>query len=666
MEPVVGAAPDDRRARPAGARARRPAHAPLPGRLHLPRDRARRARLRRRAPWREGGGGPPGVPLRARWTPRDDRRRARPRLGRRLPSDARSPPEARPAALLTPREPAHGHHRRAVPAPGRVLRRDGRRAGRDARALDAAGRALRGLGTAALLDRRAEAARLLDQDGVVYHAYEDQRSDAWLLDPLPTVLTSREWLLLEAGLIERAELLNLVLEDLYGARDLLRRGIVPPEVVYGHDGFLRACDGIRLPGTQQLFSYAADLGRDASGAWVVVSDRAQAPSGFGYALENRLVVSRVLPSLYRDAHVHRLAPFFRQLRTALQEAAPPGVDDPRIVVLSPGPWNETAFEHGILASTLGYPLVEGADLTVRRDGVWMRSLGRLEPVHVILRRVDGDSCDPLELRADSLLGVPGLVEASRRGVVSVVNTLGSSALENPALLAYLPRISRHLLGRELRLPTVPSWWCGDEDGRAEVLARLDELVVRPLSRGAGSATVFGWELSNHELEELRARIEARPGAWVGQERVITSSTPTLTDDGLVARRSLLRSFAVARNDSYAVMPGGSPASRPTTATGASAIRRARSPRTPGSWPASPSTSPASGCRPGRSSRASTRWRRCPRASPRTSSGSAATPSAPSPSRGCCASSTTGARSSRAATTPPGWRRCARCCRPSRA
>lgn len=416
--------------------------------------------------------------------------------------------------------------------------------------------ALRGLGTAALLDRRAEAARLLDQDGVVYHAYEDQRSDAWLLDPLPTVLTSREWLLLEAGLIERAELLNLVLEDLYGARDLLRRGIVPPEVVYGHDGFLRACDGIRLPGTQQLFSYAADLGRDVSGAWVVVSDRAQAPSGFGYALENRLVVSRVLPSLYRDAHVHRLAPFFRQLRTALQEAAPPGVDDPRIVVLSPGPWNETAFEHGILASTLGYPLVEGADLTVRRDGVWMRSLGRLEPVHVILRRVDGDSCDPLELRADSLLGVPGLVEASRRGVVSVVNTLGSSALENPALLAYLPRISRHLLGRELRLPTVPSWWCGDEDGRAEVLARLDELVVRPLSRGAGSATVFGWELSNHELEELRARIEARPGAWVGQERVITSSTPTLTDDGLVARRSLLRSFAVARNDSYAVMPGG--------------------------------------------------------------------------------------------------------------
>lgn len=418
----------------------------------------------------------------------------------------------------------------------------------------------RGLGTADLLDRRREAARLLDQDGVVYHAYDEgdeSRSEhGWKLDPLPTVLTSHEWQKLEAGLIERAELLNLVLDDLYGKRDLLRRGVLPPEAVYGHDGFLRACDGIRLPGSQQLFSYAADLGRDASGDWVVVSDRAQAPSGFGYALENRMVVSRVMPSLYRDAHVHRLAPFFRSLRSALQEVAPAGVEDPRIVVLSPGPWNETAFEHGILSSTLGYPLVEGSDLTVRGSGVWMRSLGRLEPVHVILRRVDGDSCDPLELRPDSLLGVPGLVEASRRGVVSVVNTLGSSALENPALLAFLPAISEHLLGRQLRVPTVPSWWCGDEDGRREVLARLDELVVRPLSRGAGTATVFGWELSNHELDDLRAQIEARPMAWVGQERVLTSGTPTLTDDGLVARRSLLRAFAVARNDSYAVMPGG--------------------------------------------------------------------------------------------------------------
>ena len=304
------------------------------------------------------------------------------------------------------------------------------------------------LGVAELRSRQAEAARLLDQDGVIYNAYrDDARADQrWLLDPLPAVLSSREWERIETGVIERAELLNLVLDDLYGPRELLRRGVLPAELVFGHAGFLRACDGIRLPGELQLFSYAADIGRDADGRHVVLSDRTQAPSGSGYALENRTVVSRVLPTLYRDAGVHRLAPFFRSLRVALQAVAPPGIEDPRIVVLTPGPWNETAFEHAVVASTLGYPLVEGADLTVRRDGVWMRALGRLEPVHVILRRVDAWFCDPLELKPDSQLGTPGLVEAARRGTVSIVNTLGSSVLENPALMAFLPRLGEHLLG----------------------------------------------------------------------------------------------------------------------------------------------------------------------------------------------------------------------------
>jgi uncharacterized circularly permuted ATP-grasp superfamily protein/uncharacterized alpha-E superfamily protein len=425
------------------------------------------------------------------------------------------------------------------------------------------------LGVGELLRRQEEATRLLDQDGVIYHAYRESPSPGrrWLLDPLPTVVSSREWEAIETGVIERAELLNLVLEDLYGPRELLRRRVLPPEVVFGHAGYLRSCDQIRLPGTQQLFTYAADLGRDADGRCLVIADRTQAPSGSGYALENRTVISRVLPSLYRDSQVHRLAPFFRSLRVALQEVAPPGVEDPRIVVLTPGPWNETAFEHAVLASSLGYSLVEGSDLTVKDGRVWMRSVGQVEPVDVILRRVDAGYCDPLELKPDSRLGVPGLVEMARRGVVSVVNTLGSSVLESPALMAFLPRLSEHLLGTALRLPSVPTWWCGVEEDRRHVLAHLEHLILRPISPGPGAASVLGWECSQDELDALRRQIEHRPFAWVGQEALAMASAPTLTATGLESRRSVMRAFAVARSDSYVVMPGGLTRVAPNGSTG---------------------------------------------------------------------------------------------------
>ena len=414
------------------------------------------------------------------------------------------------------------------------------------------------LGVEELLRRHDEAERLIDQGGVVYNAYEDvgRPGQRWLLDLVPIVLSSQEWEKLERGVIERAELLDLVLADLYGKRELLRRRVLAPEVVFGHAGFLRPWDQIRLPGAHQLVSYAADIGRDADGRPVVLSDRAQAPSGVGYALEARSVISRIFPTLYRDSQVHRLAPFFRSLRVALQELAPANVEDPRIVVLTPGPWNETSFEHAFLASHLGYPLVEGADLVMREEGVWMRSLGQLEPVHVILRRVDAWFCDPLELKPDSQLGVPGLVEAARSGAVSIVNPLGSSVLENPALMAFLPRLAEHLLGGPLALDSVPTWWCGERDGRRHVLANLERLVIRPISRTARTASLFGWELSAAELDQCRRRIEARPLAWVGQEPLAMASAPTLTPAGLVPRRSVLRAFAIPRSDSYAVMPGG--------------------------------------------------------------------------------------------------------------
>jgi uncharacterized circularly permuted ATP-grasp superfamily protein/uncharacterized alpha-E superfamily protein len=423
------------------------------------------------------------------------------------------------------------------------------------------GHALDGLGYPELARRRGEAARLLANDGVDYQLSNVEPDGGvparrWELDPVPVLLGSGQWAEIERGVIQRAELLNLVLADLYGERRLLRTGVLPPELVFGHPGFLREADGIRIPGGQQLFSCAVDLARDASGAWWALSDRTQTPSGFGYALENRLVTSRVFPSMYRDVQVHRLVPFFRTLRCALREAAPPSAEEPRIVVLTPGPWSGTAFEHAFLASYLGYSLVEGADLTVRDGRVWLRSLGRLEPVDVILRRVDSTWCDPLELRSDSLLGVPGLVEACRVGSVSVVNPLGSGVLENPGLLPLLPTLAKHLLGEPLQLASAPSWWCGDETGRKHVLAHLDRLVIKSITREPGAETLLGWECSAAQRDELRARIEARPYGWVGQESLDLATVPALTERGLHPQHVLTRAFLVARNDSYVAMPGG--------------------------------------------------------------------------------------------------------------
>jgi len=406
--------------------------------------------------------------------------------------------------------------------------------------------------------RRREAARLLRDDGVTYNVHGDDEAldGAWPLDPLPVVLADDDWSAIERGIAQRAAVLDAVLDDLYGARRLLADGSIPPELVLGHRGFLRACDGIRLPGPHQLVSYAADLVRDSTGTMWVLGDRAEAPSGAAYALENRVVVARVLAGLYRDARVQRLAPFFRSLRASLAAVAPEGVEDPRVVVLSPGRHSETWFEHAYLATHLGWSLVEGADLTVREDGVHLRALGGLEPVHVILRRVDGWYCDPLELRGDSRLGVAGLVEAARRGTVSIVNPIGSSVLENAGLQTVMASLTRTVLDEDPILPSVPTWWCGDASSRSHVLANLDSLVLRPTARRAGNPSLFGWLLRADERAELAARIEAQPHRWVGQEPIEPSTTPTLTDNGVRSRRMLLRSFAVARQGTWTVLPGG--------------------------------------------------------------------------------------------------------------
>jgi uncharacterized circularly permuted ATP-grasp superfamily protein/uncharacterized alpha-E superfamily protein len=418
--------------------------------------------------------------------------------------------------------------------------------------------ALNGMGGAELQNRRVEAWRQIRENDVTYNIYGEPggMGRPWKLDLVPLLIHSEEWRTIESGLMQRAELLNLVLQDLYGSRELVRRGLLPPEVVFGHPGFLYPCAGLPMPGTRPLTFYAADLVRSADGHIHVLSDRAQAPSGAGYALENRLVISRVLPSLFRDSHTHRLANFFRTARHALSRMSPRDGDEPNIVLLSPGPANEAYFEHAYLANYLGYTLVEGGDLTVRDNRVWLTTLDGLQPVDVILRRMDDGYCDPVELRGDSYLGTPGLTNAVRTGNVAVANPLGSGVLENPALSVFMPALSKHLLGEDIRIPSAPSWWCGERKSRDYVLANLQRMVIKPLHPSLGFRFVFGAELDSKKLDALREQIRARPHFFVGQEAMSISTVPVLVKGGLQPRHTVLRSFLVADEQDYMVMPGG--------------------------------------------------------------------------------------------------------------
>ncbi|WP_019877826.1 circularly permuted type 2 ATP-grasp protein [Sporichthya polymorpha] len=412
------------------------------------------------------------------------------------------------------------------------------------------------LGPSGLAAAAAEAHRLLEEDGVTYRPLGAPEEQTWVLDPLPVFVDEAEWAMLEPGLIQRANLLETLLHDLYGPRNTLRSGVLPNELVHAHPGFLRVWDGVATGTARQLFLAAADLARAADGTWCVLADRVQAPSGAGYAMANRRVVSRVLPGLHREAEIHRLGPFFHAMRIGLEQVAPPTAEAPRAVLLTPGAGSETAFEQAYLSTLLGYPLVRGEDLVVADGRVWQQTLGRLEQVDVILRRVDSWYCDPLDLRPDSELGVPGLVEAARAGSVSLVNGLGCGVLENPGLLPFLPALCQTLLDEPLRLKSVPTWWCGDEAGLAKVRASLPEMVIKPLARGISRTRVHGWELTAQQREDLLRRIESEPYAWVGQESLPCSTAPSIIADDLFPQDLTLRTFAVASGASFQVMTGG--------------------------------------------------------------------------------------------------------------
>jgi uncharacterized circularly permuted ATP-grasp superfamily protein/uncharacterized alpha-E superfamily protein len=417
---------------------------------------------------------------------------------------------------------------------------------------------LSALGGKELAHRWRTARQRIRENGVTYNVYGDPlgMDRPWSLDPIPLVIPPSEWQLLEAGLIQRARLLNVILADLYGPQQLLHGGHIPPALVFANPAFWRPCHGVPVSGNTYLHLLAVDVARAPDGRWWVLSDRTQAPSGAGYALENRIVMAETFPDLFREFQVQRLAAFFHSFRDTLLRLSPTRRENPRVVLLTPGPYNETYFEHSYLARYLAVTLVQGGDLTVRDSRVFLQTLEGLKPVDVILRRVDDSYCDPIELRPDSFLGVAGLVEAVRAGNVAVANALGSGLIETSAFMPFLPGLSERMLGETLKLPAVATWWCGQPKGLRYVLDNQDFLVIKPAFPSKGMEPVFGGKLADDERLRLTARMQASPHEFVGQELVNLSTIPVWSEKGLTPRRVVLRLYLAAAGDSWVVMPGG--------------------------------------------------------------------------------------------------------------
>ena len=414
------------------------------------------------------------------------------------------------------------------------------------------------LGPNGLMARQRDIDWLLFENGVTYNVYNDPQGmhRPWNLNVVPFILPKSEWQTVEAGIEQRAELLNLVLKDIYGEGNLIKNGIVPYEIIYGHRGFLRQCAGIEYPTDKFLSIYAADLSRGTDGRLWVVNDRAEAPSGMGYALENRSTTSRILPEMYGRMNVKRLSGFFQELNQMLIAASPVKKENPNIVILTPGSHNETYFEHAYLSSFLGYPLVQGNDLVVRDGFLWMKSLQGLKRIDVVLRRVDDAFADPLELREDSHLGVAGLLDVVRRKNVTVINPVGSGVIENPGLIPFMPAVAKYFLNQDLILPQIASWWCGQERERKYVLENLSHLVIKRIDRTNRESIYFTEFMAQQQLNDLKKEIEETPYRYVAQERISFSTAPNLVNESIESRNLVTRAFCIASDDKYSVMSGG--------------------------------------------------------------------------------------------------------------
>ena len=410
-----------------------------------------------------------------------------------------------------------------------------------------------------LKDRWNTAKRILRNHGVTYNvaAREGSRERAWELDLLPLILGNEEWRQIETGIIQRAHLANLILQDIYtGPQFLLRNGLIPPALLLSNPSFLRCCRGIPVPNNTFLHLQAFDLARSPDGLWWVLDTRTQTPKGVGYVIENRTIIGRVFQDLFRDLHVEPISQFFSSIRENLVHLAPSATGWPRVVLLTPGAHSIAYYEHALLARYLGYTLVEGGDLTVRDNKVQLKTVEGPQPVDVILRQVGDAFCDPLELKSDSAMGVPGLIQTARAGKVLLANALGSGVMESPALQASLPQIARHLLQEDLHLPSAPTSWCGDPRERDQVTQTLDQLIIKHSFPTKGRRTRSGAELSEAERAELNSAIQSNPQEFIGQTPIQLSRAPVWTGEGFEGRPIVLRVYVAATRDGYRVLPGG--------------------------------------------------------------------------------------------------------------
>jgi uncharacterized circularly permuted ATP-grasp superfamily protein/uncharacterized alpha-E superfamily protein len=403
--------------------------------------------------------------------------------------------------------------------------------------------------------------RQISDNGVTYNVYADANGPQrpWSLDLFPLIISGDEWAGIEAGIGQRTRLLNAVMADVFGPQTLLHQGLLPAALVQGHPGYLRAMQGVQPAGGMFLHIAAFDMAKGPDGKWWVVSQRTQAPSGLGYLLENRLSISMLFPEAFRGMNVARLADSYESLVNSMKALSPvaDSHDTARIVLLTPGPYNETYFEHAYLARYLGLTLVEGSDLLVRHEKLYLKTLQGLEPVHGILKRMDDEFLDPLELRADSTLGVPGLLQVIRAGNVQVANAPGSAFLESPALLGFLPALSERLLGETLSLPSLSTWWCGEQAVMQDMLAQLKNCVIKPTFPGSGMASVIGHTLSQRGLDEWADRMLRNGEHYTVQAYMPLAQTPTWQGEKIAPRSAMLRVFALPDGiGGWRVLPGG--------------------------------------------------------------------------------------------------------------
>lgn len=398
----------------------------------------------------------------------------------------------------------------------------------------------------------------LEENGVTYNIYNDPDgiNRKWNLDPIPFVLKEKEWEEVSAGLRQRAKLLDLIFKDIYTEQKLLKDGIIPPEIIFSHKGFIPEVVGFANKEYYSLKFYAADISRGPDGKFWLINDRTSAPSGLGYAIQNRLTMNSISNELYPNISTKKLINFVDGFKKMLKKSLKNQSENPLIVLLTPGPHNETYFEHSYLSAFLELTLVEGEDLLTRNNQLWLKNLNGLKKVDGIIRRVDDRYCDPLELKSDSKLGVAGLLNVARHDNLSMVNPIGIGVLENSGLNPFMEHICKYFLDEELILPQIATWWCGQEKELEYVIENIENLIVKKIDKTEKVETYIGKNLTHNELHQLQERMQQFPQAFVGQEHINFSTTPSFVGNDIEPRNAIIRSFSYLGEDGYEVMPGG--------------------------------------------------------------------------------------------------------------